>query len=497
MPTSTAKKTDVNTYELSFLIDRKSYDEETDRAFRKNASRLNIPGFRRGKAPRSIVEKMYGKDVFANEVIDALLPAAYQNAIEENGLEPVDRPEVDVDSIDEEGVHLKATVTVKPDVELSDYLGLSVTKPGSEVKDEEINDKLEEARKRNSRLLEIDEEPAKDGDEVLIDYTGYLGEEKFEGGSGTDYTLPLGSNSFIPGFEEQVVGHKKGEEFDIFVTFPQDYHAEELAGKEAKFHIALHKISRRILPDLDDEFVKDVSEWNTLDEYKKDIAAQIADRKEKDAERQVRTQIADQLIEKMNADIPKCMIDREAEAQFNDFVYRLQSQGLSWEMYSQYVGKDKNAVIEDFRAGAERSVKRTLALEKVAKDEKLEVTAEELESKYSEIAGLYGAEVDYVKKNISEDGLKEEILQDKAMDFLVAHAKISKKAETKKPAKKASKPKAEDTAEDESKKEASKKAAPKKAAPKKAAPKAEDAPENEPKPKKTTRAKAKDAKTEE
>lgn len=424
MSNCTATKTDVNTYELEFMIDRNAYDQETDKAFRKNASRLNIPGFRRGKAPRSIIEKMYGKDVFANEAIDALLPEAYGNAVKETGLQVVDRPDVDVLSIDEEGVHLKATVTVKPEVTLPDYVGIKASKPSSSVSPEEVDKEIENVRKRNARVLDVEDRPVQTDDEVTIDYEGFVDDQPFDGGTDAGYKLKIGSGSFIPGFEDQIIGHSKDEEFDIFVTFPEDYHASELAGKEARFHIALHDIQTSVLPDLDDEFVKDVSEFDTVDEYRASVEKKLAENKEKSADRSVKEQLRKYLTEHATIDVPKCMVDREIEDRVNNYLYRLESQGITWEMYSQYFGETKEQLAEKMRPESDQSVRLSLVLEKIAEKEELSVDSDELDKKFEELAKRYGMEVENIKAHIDVEALKASMLEDKAMEFVQAKAVI-------------------------------------------------------------------------
>ncbi len=442
MPTKNAKKTGPNTYELEIVLDKEAFDQETNKVYHKNVSRMNIPGFRRGKAPRSIIEKMYGKEVFYNDAIDALLPDAYRAAIEAEKLDVIDRPDIELVSVDDDGVHLKATVTVKPTVKISDYTGIPATKPVFTVTQEEVDKEIDSVRERNARQLTLENEPAALNDTVVLDYTGYMDDVPFDGGSAEKHSLKLGSHSFIPGFEEQIVGHKSDEDFDIFVTFPEDYAESSLAGKEAKFHIHTHEIKRSELPELDDEFVKDVSSFDTVAEYKADVEKRIMERKERSADYQVEKQITDYLIEHLEADIPNVMIENEIDGQVSDYDYRMQAQGLSLDMYFKYTGQTMEQLRDSFRPEAERQVKIRLALEKIAKTEKIKAGKKELEDKYQELATKYNVEIDYIKKSISEESLSADISNAKTLDFLKEHAVITEeKPEEPKVEEKAAKPK--------------------------------------------------------
>lgn len=451
MPTKNAKKTGPNTYELEIVLDKEAFDQETNRVFHKNAARMNVPGFRRGKAPRSIIEKMYGKEVFYSDAIDALLPEAYRAAIEAEKLDVIDRPDIELVSVDDSGVRLKATVTVKPTVKITDYTGIPVVKEPVTVTAEEVTKEIDSVRERNARQLTIEDEPAALNDTVVLDYTGYLDDVPFDGGSAEKHPLKLGSHDFIPGFEEQIVGHMIGEEFDISVTFPEEYGEASLAGKEARFHIRIHEIKRSELPELDDEFVKDVSSFDTVDEYKADVEKQITERKNRSVEYQVEKQITDYLVEHLEADIPNVMIENEIDGQVSDYDYRMQSQGLSLDMYFKYTGQTMEQLRESFRGEAERQVKIRLALEKIAKSEKIKAGKKDIEEKYKELASKYNVELDYVKKSISEDSLSADITAQKTLDFLKENAAVSeskpevveKSADKPVKPKKASKKKAE------------------------------------------------------
>ncbi len=438
MALKNSKKTATNTYELEIQLEKAAFDAEVDKVYRRNVAKMSIPGFRRGKAPKSVIEKMYGKTVFHEEAIDALLPDAYASAVAEAKLDVVSRPEFELVSNDDEGVLLKAKVTVKPNVKVSEYKGLKANRTEVTVSDEEIDREIDAVRNRNARVLTVEDRNAQDGDEVVIDYEGFLDGVAFEGGKGEKQVLKLGSGSFIPGFEEQVAGHAKGEEFDITVTFPTEYGEASLAGKEAVFKIKLHEIKHTELPELDDEFVKDVSEFDTVAQYRESVQKKIEERKNASADSEVERQLIDHLIENMTGEVPDCMIENEIDSYVNDYDYRLKSQGASLELYYQYTGSTEQKLRDSFKAEAERQVKSRLALERVAKTEKLKAGKKELEEEYKKIASGYNVDVDYVKKNIPEEGLSEDIVLKKAIQLIKDNAVVTTVSpdapETEKPA---------------------------------------------------------------
>ncbi len=425
MALKSSKKTATNTYELEIQLEKAAFDAEVDKVYKRNVGKMNVPGFRRGKAPKSVIEKMYGKAVFYDEAIDALLPEAYSSAIAEAKLDVVSRPEFDVVSTDEEGVLLKATVIVKPTVKVSEYKGLLAERPEITVSEEEISREIDSVRNRNARVLTVEDRPAQEGDEVIIDFKGFRDGVAFEGGEGEKHSLKLGSNSFIPGFESQIVGHAKGDAFDINVTFPEDYGEASLAGKEAVFQIKLHEIKRTELPELDDEFVKDVSEFDTVADYQESVRKKIEERKNASADAEVEKQLIDKLIENMTAEIPDCMIENEIDGYVNDYDYRLKSQGASLDLYYQYTGSTAEKLRESFRAEAERQVKSRLALERVAKTEKIKAGKKEIEEEYKRIASGYNVDMEYVKKNIPEEGISGDIVLKKAIQLIKDNAVIS------------------------------------------------------------------------
>lgn len=422
-----AKQLEKNKYEFSFTIEKPVFDAEIEKVYRKNAPKMNIPGFRRGKAPRHIIEKMYGATVFYDEALDNLLPEAYEKALGETKLEAVSRPELDIVSIDDNGVCLKAAVWVKPEVEISEYKGITVDREAVNVTEEDILKEIDLTRERNARMLTVEDRAAADGDTAVIDFEGFVDGVAFEGGKGENYSLRLGSGSFIPGFEDQVIGHKTGEEFDINVTFPEEYGAENLAGKAAVFKIKLHEIKVKELPVLDDEFVKDVSEFNTVDEYKEDVKKHLTERREAQEDNKVENALINALLENTTVDIPQCMIDNEVDGYVRDYEYRLRSQGGSLDMYFKYTGMTMEQLRENFKADAEKQVKTRLALGKVAKSEKLKVLKKDLDAEYKKIASGYNVDVETVKTSIPAESISEDIVLRKAVDFIKENAVINQK----------------------------------------------------------------------
>ena len=425
MALKNSKKVATNTYEVEIHIEKDVFEAEVNKVYRKNVGKMTIPGFRRGKAPKSMIEKMYGKGVFYEEAIDNLLPAVYSDAISEAKLDVIDRPEIELVSTDDDGVVLKATVTVKPTVKVSEYKGLTAERPEITVTEEEITREIDAVRNRNARVLTVEDRPAAEGDEAIIDFEGFLDGVAFEGGKGEKHHLELGSHSFIPGFEEQIVGHSVGESFDIDVTFPEDYGAESLAGKAVVFKITLHELKKTELPELDDEFVKDVSEFDTVDEYKASISKKIEDRKNISADNEVEKQLIDKLLANMTCELPACMTEQEIDRYVEDYDYRLRSQGASLDMYYQYTGSTLEKLRESFKEDAERQVRTRLALDRVAKTEKIKAGKKEIDEEYKTIASGYNLDVEYVKQNIPEAGVSEDIVRKKALKVIKENAVIT------------------------------------------------------------------------
>ncbi len=415
-----------NQVELEIAIDKESFDKAVEAAYRKNVKNMNVPGFRKGKAPRSVVEKMYGKGVFYDEAINALLPKAYDEAITECGETPVGQAEFDIVSLDDNGVVLKASFPVKPEVTVKEYKGYKVTRAVAPTTEEEVNAQIEQVRARNSRTVDITDRAAAEGDIAVIDYEGSVDGVPFEGGKSEKYNLTLGSGQFIPGFEEQIVGHNAGDAFDVNVTFPTEYHAAELAGKEAVFKTVLHEIKFNELPELDDEFAKDVSEFDTFAEYKADVEAKITERHNAEADREVENKLIDKLIENLEADIPEAMFITETENQVRDYDNRLRMQGLDLNTYLKYTGMTLDNMREQFRPIAEKQVKTRLALEKIAELENIEVTEEEIEAELQKIADAYRIELSEVKAQITPDMITDDIKVSKAVEVVKSNASITK-----------------------------------------------------------------------
>lgn len=416
-----------NQVELEFTIEKEAFDKAVDAAYRKNVGKMNVPGFRKGKAPKAIIEKMYGKGVFYDDALNALIPDAFEAALDEAGEKPVGQPEFDIVSL-EGDVVIKAAFPVKPEVTVKNYKGYAVERTVAPTTDEEVDAEIAQVRSRNSRTVDITDRPAADGDIAVIDYEGFVDGKPFEGGKGEKHNLTLGFGQFIPGFEAQIVGHNPGDEFDVVVTFPEDYHAKELAGKEATFKTVLHEIKFNELPALDDDFAKDVSEFDTFDEYKADVKAKITDRHVKAADAEVEEKLIDALIDNLEADIPEAMFVNETENQLRDYDNRLRMQGLDLGTYLKYTGLDLDKMREQFRPRAERQVKTRLALEKIAELENLTVTDEDTEAEIKKIADMYGLETDKVKEQVSPDMLAEDIKVGKAVDIVKANAVITDKA---------------------------------------------------------------------
>ena len=411
---------------LEIAIEKPVFDEAVTKIFRKNAPKMTVPGFRRGKAPRSIIEKMYGKGVFYEDALNELVPNAVSEAITESKVKSVSRPEIDVKSIDEDGVLFTAKVYTKPEVEVKNYTGLEATKTVITVTDEDVNSEIERARKRNARSIQVTDRAAENGDDVIIDFEGFVDGVPFEGGKAVNHNLKLGSGQFIPGFEEQVIGKNIDESFDVEVTFPAEYQSEDLAGKAAVFKVTLHEIKYEELPEVDDEFIKDIStEFDTVEEYKADVKNNIAKRNDQRAETAVEEQLVDGILANFEADIPEVMIENETDNQLQDYSYRLQQQGIDMKLYMQYTGMDINQMREQFKVNAERHVKTRLALEKIVELENIEATEEDLNEEFDKISKAYSMEIDKVKENIDVNVIKEDLCIRKAVEFVRANAQVT------------------------------------------------------------------------
>ena len=413
-----------NLYEIEFDVDKETFEAAIEKVYRKEVKKINVPGFRKGKAPRSMIERMYGKGVFYEDAINEIIPDAYEAAIKEAALAVVSRPEFDIVTIDDNGVVLKAKFYVKPEVSIDGYKGIEVEKTVKEVTDEDVNAEVDKARQRASRVIDITDRAVQDGDIANIDYEGFCGGVAFDGGKAEGYDLTIGSGSFIPGFEEQIIGHSAGESFDITVTFPEQYHSDDLAGKEAIFKITLNSIKFNQLPELDDEFVKDVSEFNTVDEYIADIKARLEKRNEQEADRLVENQLIDKLVELLVADIPAPMVEAEAENILREYDNNFRMQGLDLNTYCQYTGQTLDDLRKQFMPNAEKRVKTRLALEKIVELEGIDATEEEIEAEYANLATAYGLEVEKIKGFVDAEAIKLDLCVKKAVDFVKANATI-------------------------------------------------------------------------
>ena len=419
MSLKSSNKIDTNRYELEVQVDGEAFEAALQKAYLKQNKRITIPGFRKGKAPRAFVEKYYGEQVFYEDAVNALYPAALDAATHEAELEVIeDKIDLDVKEIGEQGFTFTAAVTTKPEVSIDGYKGIEVTKKSDEVTDEDVDAEVKKVQERNSRLVSVEDRPSENGDTVVIDFEGFVDGVPFEGGKSEGYSIELGSKQFIPGFEEQLVGHNVEDSFDITVTFPEDYQAEELKGKEAVFKIKLHDIKKKELPEIDDEFVKDVSEFDTLDAYKADLKDKLQKNKTKEVENDVENQIIDKLVELVQADIPEAMYRNRINEDIREFGYRLQSQGLDLDTYMKYTGMDMDGFREGFRPQAERQVKIRLALEKIAELENIIPTAEDLEGQYNKLAESYKMDVEKVKDLIPEADLSRDIKVEKAIGLV-------------------------------------------------------------------------------
>ena len=420
-----SEKLEKSMQELQFSVDAETFKAAIDKAFKREGKKYNVPGFRKGHAPRAVIEKMYGADIFHYDAINDLFPDAYEAAVAAAGVEPVGRPEVDVVSENlEDGVVLKVTVAVKPEIKVGNYTGLKAVKKVHTVDDADVEAELVRMQNRNGRII-TREGKAENGDTVEMDFEGFVDGVPFEGGKAEHYTLVLGSGSFIPGFEDQLVGHAAGEEFDVNVTFPEDYQAKELAGKPAVFKIKLHEVKTKELPALDDEFAKDVSEYDTLDELKASIRKGMEEQNDKQASLEVENDLVDQVIATIEGDIPDAMYEARMDEAVRDFEYRLAQQGLKLDMYLQYMGQTMETFRASFKEQAEKQVKIRLALEAIAAAENITASDEDLEAELQRIADSYKMELAKVKELVNPDEVKKDLAVNKAIDFIRDHAEIT------------------------------------------------------------------------
>ena len=418
------EKLEKSMVELQFSIDAETFKAAVNNAFKREGKKYAIPGFRKGKAPRHMIEKMYGSDIFHYDAVNDLFPEAYEAAVKEAKIDVVGRPDPEVVSMSEaDGVVLKVKVAVKPEVELGEYAGLTVTKEAKTVNEDDVEAEVKRMQDRNGRLL-TREGAAENGDTVDIDFEGFVDGKAFEGGKAEHYSLVLGSGSFIPGFEDQVVGHSAGEEFDVNVKFPEEYGAAELAGKDATFKIKLHEVKYKELPALDDDFAKDVSEYDTLDELKDSIRNNIKTNLDKQAEQKVENDLMDQVIANMKADIPDAMVDSRIDELVQDFEYRISQQGLKLADYLKYMGMNIEQFRAQFKEQADKQVKMRLAMEAIVAKEGITASDEEFEEEVKRIADAYKMEADKVKSIVDAAAVKADLAINKAIDFVKEKANV-------------------------------------------------------------------------
>lgn len=420
------EKLEKSMAKLTITVEAAKFDVAVDSAYQKNKGKIALPGFRKGKAPRAMIEKMYGTGVFYEDAANELIPEAYETAAKESELEIVAQPEIEVTQM-EKGTDFifTATVAIKPEVTLGDYKGIEVEKKEAEVSEEEITAEIDKAREANSRLITIEDRATEDGDTVIIDFDGYVDGKQFEGGYAEDYTLVLGSHSFIDNFEDQLVGKNLGEDVEVNVTFPEEYHVDELKGKPALFKVKIKEIQKKELPELDDDFAQDVSDFDTLDEYKADVEKKILENKENQIKREQEDQIIEKIIENAQMEIPQQMITAQTRQMTQEFAQRLQSQGLSLEQYMQFTGLTPQKMMEDLEPQALKRIQSRLVLEAVVAAENIEASDEEIDKELENMASMYQMEIDKLKELIGDDEKKQigmDLAVQKAVEFVVKEA---------------------------------------------------------------------------
>lgn len=420
------EKLEKSMAKLTITVEAAKFDVAVDSAYQKNKGKIALPGFRKGKAPRAMIEKMYGTGVFFEDAANELIPEAYETAAKESELEIVAQPEIEVTQMDKGTDFIfTATVAIKPEVTLGDYKGIEVEKKEAEVSEEEITAEIDKAREANSRLITIEDRATEDGDTVIIDFDGYVDGKQFEGGYAEDYTLVLGSHSFIDNFEDQLVGKNLGEDVEVNVTFPEEYHVDELKGKPALFKVKIKEIQKKELPELDDDFAQDVSDFDTLDEYKADVEKKILENKENQIKREQEDQIIEKIIENAQMEIPQQMIAAQTRQMTQEFAQRLQSQGLSLEQYMQFTGLTPQKMMEDLEPQALKRIQSRLVLEAVVAAENIEASDEEIDKELENMASMYQMEIDKLKELIGDDEKKQigmDLAVQKAVEFVVKEA---------------------------------------------------------------------------
>lgn len=439
MTLKSTNKIETNRHQLEILIDGEQFREAIKTAYRKEGKKINVPGFRKGKAPLHIIETYYGSEVFFEDALNLLYSDAVEAAITESGLKVIDdKMDFELVSISkEDGVDFKVSVTTYPEIELEQYKGLKAERPLTKVDAAEVNAEVKSIQERNARMISVEDRAAKKGDTVVIDFEGFTDGVAFDGGKAEGHSLELGSGQFIPGFEDQIIGKNIDDEFDVNVTFPEEYGAKELAGKPAVFKVKLHEIKVRELPAADDEFAKDVSEFDTLKEFKADLKKKAIERKKKAAEETVENILVQQIVDGIKGEIPEAMFTNRLNQSVEEFNYRLQSQGMNLDMYLQYTGSTIEQFRDTFRPQAEMQVKYRLALEKIVELENIKADESEIDAEYAKLAESYGVEVDKVKAVIPSSEVEKDVAVGKAIDFVKANAEITDAVDEKKAAKKA------------------------------------------------------------
>ena len=423
------EKLEKNMAKLTIEVPAEEFDAAIKNAYNKNKNKFSIPGFRKGKAPLAMLEKMYGAGIFYEDAANEVIDASYPKAAEESKEEIVSTPEIKVTQIEKGKAFIyEATVALKPEVTLGEYKGVEVKKAEAVVTDEDVENELTAARKKNGRLIDVEDGAIEDGDNTIIDFTGYIDDKTFDGGAGTDYPLVIGSHSFIEGFEDQLIGKKKGETCDVNVTFPAEYHADELAGKPAKFVVTIKEVKRNELPELNDEFASEVSDFDTLDEYKADIRKKLQEKKEQDANVENENNVIEKVVENAQMELPQPMVDTQAREMVENYARRLQSQGLNINDYMKYTGMTPEKLMEQMRPEAEKRIKTRLVLEKVVEVENVEVSDEKLDEQINEIAASYKLEGAKLKEMMGErekEQIREDLKVQAAIDLLVEQAKLA------------------------------------------------------------------------
>lgn len=420
------EKLEKNMAKLTIEVPASDLEKALQSAYMKQKNKISLPGFRKGKVPRQMIEKMYGAEIFYDDAANELIPKAYSEAYEECELDIVSRPEIDVVQIEKGKPFIfTAEVAIKPEVTLGEYKGLEVDKYSTRVTQKEVDEKIQQEAEKNARTITVEDRPVQDGDEVILDFEGFVDGEAFEGGKGENYPLTIGSGSFIPGFEEQLVGAEAEKEVEVKVTFPEDYHAEELKGKDAIFKCTVHEIKAKELPEIDDEFAAEVSEFDTLDEYKADVKAKIKEQKAAEGKRKQEDQAVEKAVANASYEIPKAMIDTQVDQMAKDFAQRIQSQGLTLEQYFQFTGMTSEKMIEELRPQAIKRIETRLVLEAIAKAENIEISDEKLDEELAKMAASYNMEADKLKEFMGESEkkqMKEDMAVQEAVTFLVDNA---------------------------------------------------------------------------